>query len=90
MAFLISYLASRTYVTLRGRKQGGQAMVEYRDHPDPGLGRLRRCPRDQRRPAPAPLLQRHLRVRALPGPRARSHADPDAGLRRPLPRSPGL
>ena len=29
MAFLISYLASRTYVTLRGRKQGGQALVEY-------------------------------------------------------------
>lgn len=27
MAFLISYLASRTYVTLR--RQGGQAMVEY-------------------------------------------------------------
>ncbi len=27
MAFLISYLASRSYVTLR--KQGGQALVEY-------------------------------------------------------------
>ena len=27
MAFLISYLASRTYVTLR--RQSGQAMVEY-------------------------------------------------------------
>ena len=27
MAFLISYLASRTYITLR--RQGGQALVEY-------------------------------------------------------------
>jgi len=27
MAFLISYLAARTYLTLR--RQGGQAMVEY-------------------------------------------------------------
>ena len=29
MAFLISYLASKTYVTLGSRTQGGQAMVEY-------------------------------------------------------------
>jgi Flp pilus assembly pilin Flp len=29
MAFLISYAASKTYVQLRKRKQGGQAMVEY-------------------------------------------------------------
>jgi Flp pilus assembly pilin Flp len=29
MAFLISYLASRTYHTLRSRHQRGQAMVEY-------------------------------------------------------------
>ena len=29
MAYLISYAASRTYVTLRKRQQGGQALVEY-------------------------------------------------------------
>jgi Flp pilus assembly pilin Flp len=29
MAFLISYAASKTYVQLRKRQQGGQAMVEY-------------------------------------------------------------
>jgi Flp pilus assembly pilin Flp len=29
MAFLISYAASKTYVSLRKRKQGGQALVEY-------------------------------------------------------------
>ena len=29
MAFLISYAASKTYVSLRNRKQGGQALVEY-------------------------------------------------------------
>jgi Flp pilus assembly pilin Flp len=29
MAFLISYVASKTYVSLRKRKQGGQALVEY-------------------------------------------------------------
>jgi Flp pilus assembly pilin Flp len=29
MAYLISYAASKTYVQLRKRQQGGQAMVEY-------------------------------------------------------------
>ena len=29
MALLISYAASKTYVQLRKRQQGGQAMVEY-------------------------------------------------------------
>jgi Flp pilus assembly pilin Flp len=29
MAYLLSYLASRTYLTLRKRHQGGQGMVEY-------------------------------------------------------------
>jgi Flp pilus assembly pilin Flp len=29
MAFLISYVASKTYVSLRKRQQGGQALVEY-------------------------------------------------------------